>query len=134
MTLVYKEKTTRQTMTLQLHPLGLLQQTSSWPTWLSQPLTAVYQRLCVRPLARLYLLGPKALGFWQGAQPEQMCSTLTASPATFWTQSLTTRQECHRLIGVHFQSYLVLVETVLLAVAAYKSVKWTGALLRRLVK
>ncbi len=68
--------------------------------------------LAIRPLAWLYLQGPRAIGFWGGLAPGDICAQLTNTHAEFWQQSEGNQQECMDTIYRHFWSWLVLGTTV----------------------
>jgi hypothetical protein len=94
----------------QLAPL----QTWGWPApirWIARAageaqagLTGAALR---RPLARLYLYGPAALGMWAGLDTASICAQLTNTNAEFWGQSSATEAECQAIIERHFESYMV---------------------------
>jgi len=67
--------------------------------------------LLVRPLAWLYLHGPRSVGFWGGATAPEICAQLTGTQEQFWTRSQENAEECSGLIQRHFWSWLVLGTT-----------------------
>ena len=75
-------------------------------------LNATATTLVVQPLARLYLEGPRVIGFWGGLSPNDICAQLTNTHADFWALSEANRDECMDTIRRHFWSWLVLGTTV----------------------
>lgn len=77
--------------------------------------------ILLKPLAWLYLEGPRAWGFWGGATFADICAQLTNTRAQFWEQSDSASAECQDIVQRHYWSYVVLASTVSYAV----SVVWT---------
>lgn len=67
------------------------------------------------PLKKLYYYGPSALGMWQGKTQVSICSVLSSNPSgsIFWQSSAFNREECENIINAHFQSYLVVADSLL---------------------
>lgn len=66
----------------------------------------------LKPLAWLYLEGPRAWGFWGGATFPDICAQLTNTRAQFWEQSADASAECVSIVQRHYWSYVVLVSSV----------------------
>lgn len=81
---------------------------ASW-NWMRGVATGVAGMLVARPLAQLYLHGPRQLGFWGGSEEADICAHLTGSPADFWRSSLDTEQECAARIRRDFEGWYTLV-------------------------
>jgi hypothetical protein len=91
---------------------SVVQQAWEWPLevarYCAQSATSA---LVVRPLAWLYLQGPRSLGFWGGSDPEDICGQLTNTDADFWTLSGDNKHMCITTIERHFNSWVVLAMT-----------------------
>ena len=63
------------------------------------------------PILQLYIYGPSffGYGFWQGQEPEVICTTLTNVPVSHWNDN---PNECGALIYRRFESYMVLIYVV----------------------
>lgn len=61
------------------------------------------------PLLQVYLFGPSlgGYGFWQGQDPDVICSSLTGVPASHWAQEAS--DECCALIYRRFEAYMVMI-------------------------
>ena len=60
----------------------------------------------VVPLKRLFLDGPVSLGFWGGARQEDICASITGSPAHFWA---TQVDACIQIVDRNFIAFATLV-------------------------
>ena len=95
----------------------------------------LYEQLVWRPLRRLYLQGPSffGMGFWGGAALPDVCAQLSTVPAAFWAEHLG---ECEDVVTQHLQSFVVTVETTLVAWVAYRmcsAVCWHWTVVRPIV-
>jgi len=72
---------------------------------------AIYSKLVLTPLARLYLWGPGmgGWGFWGGVDIHNICAQKTSLAAEFWAEHT---EECVELVGKHFFSFVVVLQTV----------------------
>lgn len=101
---------------IKMNPLDFVTVTAAAPltVWPADPikhqLSRLYNHTLAPWFARLYLLGPTAIGCWGGLPAHEICSQLTGSPATFWQDHPT---ECERRISQHFTSYIVLADAIL---------------------
>lgn len=77
--------------------------------WGLDGLRRLYHQIVLTPLARIYLHGPALLGFWNGLEPAVICAQKTHLDSAFW--QLHT-QECLYVIGKHFYSGVILLETL----------------------
>jgi hypothetical protein len=79
---------------------------------LSNMLQALFYFIFTRPLAELYIRGPKfnwlgEWGGWEGIKPSDICAKLTPGvSADFWNHH---SQECFQLIKSRFYSFLILI-------------------------
>lgn len=73
--------------------------------------------ILLKPLAWLYLEGPRAWGFWGGSTFPDICAQLTNTRAQFWQQSAETSAECIDIVQKHYWSYVVLASSVSYAVS-----------------
>lgn len=87
--------------------------------------TEIYNFLIVRPLARLYLYGPRfgGYGFWQGMTDTDICTALNSghNPSSFWSKNLP---ECHEMIARDFNAWLVFVEFLVTLLVLYMTCKY----------
>ena len=96
------------------------------------PFRSLHDTLVVRPLLRLYLMGPRLYGwgFWAGAPAIDICASLSNVPGDFWSDH---PQECAMLITREFTATLVAFETFVyflcLAYAAVLVLRSLGACL-----
>lgn len=58
------------------------------------------------PLRALYFNGPTTVGFWGGAQPHDICFSITGTTSSFWLDHV---QECDRLCEQKFDAFAVFV-------------------------
>jgi hypothetical protein len=65
----------------------------------------------LKPLAWLYLDGPRAWGFWGGATLPDICAQLTNTRSEFWNSNAATLDECTDIVERHYWSYVVLVSS-----------------------
>ena len=78
----------------------------------------MYAAAVGRPLATVYLKGPRWAGCWAGRDPTDICAALTNVDAMHWRQESA---ECARVIFREFESWQVLLNTVM-----YIFVTWYG--------
>jgi len=78
------------------------------------------------PFRNLYISGPAALGFWQGADPESICAQLTGTSESVWHHP-DAAPECFSLIDRRFEAYRSLLIAGLYMVVVYRvaSDTWT---------
>jgi len=79
--------------------------------------------ILLKPLAWLYLEGPRAWGFWGGATLPDICAQLTNTRAQFWNEESTAFRECEDIVQRHYWSYVVLASSVGYAVAVVWCIK-----------
>lgn len=79
--------------------------------------------LLTRPLAYVYLYGPRQLGMWGGMSTPDICASLSGSPAEFWSSTNATLAECDERIARDFHGWLALF-----GVAAYYTLLTAAAL------
>ena len=60
---------------------------------------------------QLYLWGPRALGFWGGAEQQDICSSITSVSGSFWARNAAA---CADLIDRRIQSVVVLVRAAVI--------------------
>lgn len=86
-----------------------------WPLrWVTQTSYSILHLLLIQPLATLYLHGPNMLGFWGGANAEDICAQLIPrTAAAFWTSSDTNAAECISIIERDFWAWLIFLRTVI---------------------
>lgn len=65
----------------------------------------------LKPLAWLYLEGPRTFGFWGGAAMSDICSQLTNTRSQFWN-SEPASLECAEIVQRHYWSYVVLASSI----------------------
>jgi hypothetical protein len=85
-------------------------------------LTFVHHAVVVAPLKQLYFQGPvlHGYGFWGGVATEDMCASMTpGTTAAFWFKN---KDDCSHLVDLHFQSFLISVQTIIYLVTLYKLV------------
>ena len=93
----------------------------------------LYEQLVLRPLRRLYLQGPSFVGFWGGQALADVCAQMSTVPASFWAEH---PDRCDVLVEQRLQSFVVTVETVAYAWAAYRAVSayfWRWAVVHPIV-
>lgn len=94
----------------------------------SLSLHSLYNASVQHPLRRLYRTGPnlRGIGFWRNASDVDICATLTNVDAQFWR---THRERCAQVIEEDFQSYLVVLETLLYFFIIYSAARhmWGAA-------
>jgi hypothetical protein len=82
--------------------------TSAWAFLADNPVTQTlglfYAWFIMRPLAVLYLYGPRQLGFWGGTEPADICAIKSDHSALFWAQHM---DECLARIERDFYSLVV---------------------------
>lgn len=85
-------------------------------------LVQLYKTFVVKPLARLYLWGPRMgnFGFWGGQTLHDICAQITSVSSDFWIKH---PDECLVTISKSFYSLLILFESVLYVVFIYKVVQ-----------
>lgn len=66
----------------------------------------------LKPLAWLYLNGPRGWGFWGGASLPDICAQLTNTRAQFWNSETATQAECADIVERHYWSYVVLASSL----------------------
>jgi len=78
------------------------------------------------PFRNLYIHGPAALGFWQGASTEKICAQLSGTSEVFWSDS-DNYFECEAMIDRRFEAYNSLLAATLYAAVVYRVVAdaWT---------
>ncbi len=79
--------------------------------------TYLYTHLVKMPLHTLYFSGPTMLGFWGGAQFEDICYSLTGTTAGFWVKNYA---QCAQLCAQKFDAFTIIVVFVLYAFAVHK--------------
>jgi len=79
--------------------------------------TSLYDSFIVNPLRRLYLNGPKLLGFWEGQGLSSICHTLTNHPEIFWVEHA---EECENMVNNKFTSFLNTFEVLLYFYLLYR--------------
>jgi hypothetical protein len=77
----------------------------------------------LKPLAWLYLEGPRAFGFWGGATMADICAQLTNTRAQFWNTEAGAAAECADIVHRHYWSYVVLASSVGYSVALVWSLR-----------
>lgn len=86
---------------------------------------SVYDFSIVRPLAKLYLYGPRfgGYGFWQGMADTDICTALNSghNPSSFWSKNIG---ECHDMIARDFNAWLVFVEFLVTVMVLYITLKY----------
>jgi hypothetical protein len=68
--------------------------------------------LLTRPLAYVYLHGPRQLYMWGGLGSPDICAALSGSPAEFWNSTEANRAECDVRIARDFHGWLTLFGVV----------------------
>jgi len=68
-------------------------------------------------LRQLYLRGPTYLGFWGGADAEDICADLTGTPSRTWRVDIAS---CADIIERRYQSFRVLVSFAFLCVVLWQ--------------
>ena len=87
--------------------------------------TAPLREVFESRLRTLYRLGPQfslggvSVGFWEGAEPHDICGRVTSHDATFWQKH---PEECAAIYDRKVQSFVMLAEYTVLAVLAWKAV------------
>jgi hypothetical protein len=66
----------------------------------------------LKPLAWLYLDGPRAWGFWGGTPLADICAQLTNTRSQFWSTDDKAMSECSSIVQRHYWSYVVLVSSI----------------------
>lgn len=102
----------------------------------SSKLIQLYKTFVVKPLARLYLWGPRwgNWGFWGGQTLHDICAQITSVSSDFWIKH---PDECLVVISKSFYSLLILFESILYVVFIYKAVQfvwWVGGCLSSFFK
>ena len=59
---------------------------------------AIYESAVVAPLRRLYLGGPRSLGFWGGMALADICAHMSGVPAEFWRARGEQGEQCDALV------------------------------------
>lgn len=59
-----------------------------------------------QPVHTLYFFGPTELGFWGGAQPSDICYSLTNTPSIFWEQH---QDQCDQLCTQKFHAFYTVI-------------------------
>ena len=80
-------------------------------TWFHELGLSLYRILIITPLARLYLKGPSYL-FWGNLPLSHICSFLTKTTVDFWEKNDINREECVQMVSNHFNTYLIVLETL----------------------
>jgi hypothetical protein len=91
--------------------------------WLLTFATMLYTNLFVRPLAELYMKGPKlfGMGMWEGMDPIDICAEISGFPSSHWAMH---EEECLEKIRSKFESVVVVVWTTLVLLILYKVVSF----------
>lgn len=74
--------------------------------------------LLLLPFRYVYIRGPqiKGVGFWQGINPEDICSTLSSVPASHWSKHTG---ECDSLIDRKVEAFFIGVMLMFCGLALY---------------
>jgi len=72
-------------------------------------ITEVVRWLFLKPLKKLYFGGPSlgGWGFWEGAQEEDICASLTHVDAIHWSSSKEGAEMCQSLLDRKFTAFAV---------------------------
>mgnify|MGYP003993572539 FL=1 len=83
------------------------------------------------PIRLAYMYGPSALGMWQGAPKETVCSASTGIPASFWTSTWSAEAECDSIVERKLKAIRVTVFVGMYCMVAYKvtTAAWTRRML-----
>lgn len=72
----------------------------------------VYEGAVVAPLRRLYLGGPRSIGFWGGMALTDICARMSGVPAEFWRARGEQGEQCDALVRREVAAFVVGVEAV----------------------
>lgn len=75
--------------------------------------------IITNPMKNLYLNGPKSLFCWGGAELSDICAKITGSSSDFWNKNIP---ECITIIEKQFNSYYIMLTTILYVILIYKVV------------
>lgn len=70
----------------------------------------LYNKILREPFFIFYLKGPHIIGCWEGIDLINICSQLSGTTAHFW---ITNMDECNVMINNKFESYYILLITIL---------------------
>ena len=73
----------------------------------------VYESAFVEPLRRLFLRGPRFLGFWGGIEASELCARLSDVPASFWDAQ---EEQCRSVVDREVAAFVVGAEAAATAV------------------
>ncbi len=81
----------------------------------------MYSWLFIRPLANIYIYGPRwsHFGFFAGMKMEDICSEITTVGAAHWIEN---REKCLEIIDIKFQGFLLVVQYIIVLFLLYKFV------------
>ena len=79
---------------------------------------AIYESAVVAPLRRLYLGGPRSLGFWGGMALADICARMSGVPAEFWRARGEQGEQCDALVRRELAAFVVGVEAVVCTLGA----------------
>lgn len=80
----------------------------------------------IRPLAKLYLHGPTAVGLWGGHSAPDICSRLTGIDAKTWDSSETMQYACQGVIERHFWSWITLGSSIVYFLVLVCALRYLG--------
>jgi hypothetical protein len=84
---------------------------------ISATLKIINEFLLINPVKNVYLKGPKILGLWGGDELHDICARLSGGESSFWSRNIS---ECNGIINKHFESYYILISTILYLMVLYK--------------
>lgn len=88
-------------------------------------MTKLHDATFVSLIRNLYLNGPFIHGYgpgWAGRSPEDICGSMTNAKVSHWTKSDENIEECNRLIETNVQSYVLVLQLVLVIFLGFKYV------------
>jgi hypothetical protein len=92
-------------------------------SWLLPIYLRSYSYFVWIPMMKLYLQGPSLgnLGFWQGKSKRDICATITAIDAEFWTENM---DKCNQTILRKIESFLTLSHVLLVSSLFFTVCYW----------
>ena len=83
-------------------------------------LAQIYELSIENTFRQLYFKGPSSFGFWSGQEIEDICYSITSTPASFWMLHYT---QCVELCEQRFQSFMATVNFVLYFFVVYRVIQ-----------
>lgn len=86
-------------------------------------LSVVYTLFFIKPLALIYLKGPRIMGFgmWSGMDAADICAELTGVSAIYWDKE---RDVCLSHIEKKFDAFVIGVSTLIVVALTYRICAW----------